>query len=139
MAHRAHNLNPAHDWPRGWNVGGVIFNPIFLKDKIMITPKDIKLNVPRPPVPATVSKDQANNAAMFRGLRELMAVCGENKNDVVDVMINALIDQGANTSASIFDAAVRLECNRTHVAIRLKGGIGVRWTRDSDGIYHNLV
>ena len=66
-------------------------------------------------------------------------LCGENKNDVVDVMINALIDQGVNTSVRIFGAAVRLDCNRAHVAIRLKGGIGVRWTRDSDGIYHNLV
>ena len=105
----------------------------------MISTKDIKLNVTQPPVPATVSNDQADNAAMFRGLRELMAVCGDNQHDVVDVMINALIDQGVNTSARIFGAAVRLDCNRAHVAIRLKGGLGVRWTRDEDRIYHNLV
>ena len=105
----------------------------------MITPKDTQLNVAQPPVPATVSKDQADNAAMFRGLRELMAVCGDNQHDVVDVLISALIDHDVNTSSQIIGAAIHLDCNRGHVAIRLKGGIGVRWTRDSDGIYHNLV
>ena len=105
----------------------------------MISAKDIKLNVTQPPVPATVSKDQADNAAMFRGLRELMAVCGDNQHDVVDVLISALIDHDVNTSARIIGAGVRLDCNRKHVAIRLKDGLGVRWTRDSNSIYHNLV
>ena len=105
----------------------------------MFSPKDIKLNVTQPPVPATVSDDQADRAAMFRGLRELMAVCGENQHDVVDVLISALIDHDVNTSSRIIGAGVQLDCNRKHVAIRLKGGLGVRWTKDSDGIYHNLV
>ena len=105
----------------------------------MISAKDIKLKVTQPPVPATVSNDQADKAAMFRGLRELMAVCGDNQHDVVDVLINALIDLDVNTASRIIGAGVRLDCKRGHVAIRLKGGIGVRWTRDSDGIYHNLV
>ena len=105
----------------------------------MITPKDTQLNVAQPPVPATVSKDQADNAAMFRGLRELMAVCGDNQHDVVDVLISALIDHDVNTRARIIGAGVRLDCHRGHVAMRLKGGLGVRWTRDEDGIYHNLV
>ena len=105
----------------------------------MISAKDIKLNVTRPPVPATVSKDQADRAAMFRGLRELMAVCGDNQHDVVDVLINALIDLDVNTASRIIGAGVRLDCKRGHVAIRLKGGIGVRWTRDSDGTYRNLM
>ena len=105
----------------------------------MISAKDIKLNVTRPPVPATVSKDQADNAAMFRGLRELMAMCGDNKHDVVDVLISALIDHDVNTSSRIIGAGVRLDCHGGHVAIRLKGGLGVRWTKDSDHTYHNLV
>ena len=105
----------------------------------MITPKDTQLNVTQPPVPATVSNDQADKAAMFRGLRELMAVCGDNQHDVVDVLINALIDLDVNTASRIIGAGVRLDCKRGHVAIRLKGGLGVRWTRDEDGIYHNLV
>ena len=105
----------------------------------MISAKDIKLNVAQPPVPPTVSKDQADNAAMFRGLRELMAVCGDNQHDVVDVLISALIDLDVNTASRIIGAGVRLDCKRGHVAIRLKDGLGVRWTKDSDGIYHNLV
>ena len=105
----------------------------------MISAKDIKLNVNQPPVPATVSKDQADNAAMFRGLRELMAVCGDNQHDVVDVLISALIDHDVNTRARIIGAGVRLDCHRGHIAIRLKGGLGVRWTRDEHRIYHNLV
>ena len=105
----------------------------------MISTKDIKLNVTQPPVPATVSNDQADNAAMVRGLRELMAVCGDNQHDVVDVLISALIDHDVNTSSQIIGAAIHIDCNREHVAIHLKGGIGVRWTRDSNSIYHNLV
>ena len=105
----------------------------------MISAKDIKLKVTQPPVPAKVSNDQADKAAMFRGLRELMAVCGDNQHDVVDVLINALIDLDVNTASRIIGAGVRLDCKRGHVAIRLKGGIGVRWTRDSDGTYRNLM
>ena len=105
----------------------------------MISAKDIELNVTQPPVPATVSNDQADKAAMFRGLRELMAVCGDNQHDVVDVLINALIDLDVNTASRIIGAASQLDCNRGHVAIRLKGGLGDRWILDSDGIYHNLV
>ena len=105
----------------------------------MITPKDTQLNVTQPPVPATVSKDQADTAAMFRGLRELMAVCGDNQHDVVDVLISALIDHDVNTRARIIGAAICLDRVRGHVAIRLKEGLGHRWTRDEDGIYHNLV
>ena len=105
----------------------------------MISPKDIKLNVTRPPVPATLSSEQQDNAAMFRSLRDLMDKCGSNKHDMVDVLINALIDHGINTRACIIGAAGQLDFDRGHVAIRLKGGIGVRWTKDSDDIYHNLV
>ena len=105
----------------------------------MITPKDNKLNATQPPVPATLSKDQADNAAMFRGLRELMAACGDNQHDVVDVLISALIDHDVNTRARIIGAAIRLDRDRGHVAIRLKGGLGHRWTRGEDGIYHNLM
>ena len=105
----------------------------------MISAKDTQLNVTQPPVPATVSKDQADNAAMFRGLRELMHACGTNKHDKVDILITALIDKGINTGPRIIGAAIRLDFDRAHVAILLKGGIGLRWTRDSDGVYHNLV
>ena len=62
-----------------------------------------------------------------------------NQHDVVDVLISALIDHDVNTRARIIGAAIRLDRDRGHVAIRLKGGLGHRWTRDEDGIYHNVV
>lgn len=103
----------------------------------MTSVNTIKLT--RPPVLATVSSDQNDNAAMFRGIRELMATCGPNKHDMVDVMINALIYQDVNTRSGIIGAGIRLGCKPGHVAILLKEGIGHRWWRDSDGVYHNLV
>ena len=105
----------------------------------MISAKDIKINVVRPPVPATGSSHEQDNVALFQGLRNLLQTSGNNRNEAVDVLINALIDVGINTRKRIMGAASRLDCNRAHVVIRLNGGVGDRWTRDSDGIYHNLV
>ena len=105
----------------------------------MISAKDININVVRPPVPATESSDERDNAALFRGLRNLLQTSGNNRNEAVDVLINALIDAGINTRSRIRGAASRLDCTPAHVVIRLNGGVGDRWTRDSDGIYHNLV
>lgn len=105
----------------------------------MISAKDIKINVVRLPVPATESSDEQLNAALFRGFRNLLQTSGNNRNEAVDVLINAMIDAGINTRSRVVGAATRLDCNRAHVAIRLNGGVGDRWTRDSEGIYHNLV
>ena len=105
----------------------------------MISAKDININVVRPPVPATESSDERDNAALFRGLRNLLQTSGENKNEAVDVLINALIDLGINTRSRIMGAASRLDCKSAHVVIRLNGGDGMRWKRNADGTYRNLV
>lgn len=105
----------------------------------MISAKDIKINVVRPPVPATISGNEQDSAALFRGLRTLLQTSGDDKNHAVDVLINALIDAGINTRKRIMGAANHLDCSSVHVVIRLNGGVGDRWTRDSEGIYNNLV
>lgn len=76
---------------------------------------------------------------MFHGIRKLMAEYGPNQNVMVDLMINALIYQEINTTSGIIGAGIRLDCNRGHVAIRLKYGLGSMWSQDSGGIYHNLI
>ena len=103
----------------------------------MVSAKDIIIS--RPTAPATMAGNAQDNALMFRALRDLMHACGTNKHDKVDVLITALIDKGINTGSRIIGAASRLDCDRAHVAIRLKGGLGDRWTRDNDGTYRNLM
>lgn len=105
----------------------------------MVSAKDIIITVARSPVPATESSDEQDNATLFRGFRNLLQTSGSNTNEAVDVLINAMIDAGINTRSRMRSAANSLDCNPAHVVIRLNGGVGYRWTRDSDGIYHNLV
>ena len=105
----------------------------------MISAKDIKINIVRPPVPTTVSCDEQDNAAIFRGLRTLLQTSGDDKNYVADVLINALIDLGINTRSRIKGAASCLDCNSAHVVIRLNKGDGLRWKRNTDGTYRNLA
>ena len=115
------------------------FSHFFLKVKIMVSAKDIIITVARSPVPATESSDEQDNATLFRGFRNLLQSSGNNRNEAVDVLINAMIDAGINTRSRMRSAANSLDCNPAHVVIRLNAGVGDRWTRDSDGIYHNLV
>ncbi len=94
-----------------------------------------------PPAAATLPIDAPEEVvnALFRDFRDLMQACGTNKNDKADVLITALIDAGINTGPRIIGAAKRLDLDGQHAGIRLKEGIGQRWSRDRYGKYRNLM
>lgn len=104
----------------------------------MTCDNDIAITLPIPDILPDDVPDTALNA-IFRDLRILKRVSGPNKNDEADVLISALIDRGINTGPRIIGAAKRLDLDGRHAGIRLREGIGHRWSRDKDGTYRNLM
>ena len=77
------------------------------------------------------------------GLRKLLLALGPdvNKNDQVDVLIEALLWHGVTASADVIQIAKELGFDQRHVSIRLAKGAGKnpdrhRWWRDPKEQYH---
>lgn len=102
---------------------------------------EISSIVPALPVPERLSSDAPPEEvnALFGRLRQLMEVCRVvNKNDRLNVLIAACIDEGINTGRRIVGVAKRLDFDVTHARISLNKGIDDKWSRDENGTYRNL-
>lgn len=83
----------------------------------------------------------AANPALLHRLAALLQKCQpvSNKHDQVTVLIHACIDEGIQEGRPIVDVVSSLGFNPGHVRIILKGGLGDRWHRGSDGRYATLA
>ena len=87
--------------------------------------------------------DDQTPTEVFNRLYDLKAACGSNKNDCVDVLIEACIAEGLDTRSQIVRALRELGFGNEHVNIRLKKGTGVypegfRWSLGANGRYKLL-
>ena len=77
---------------------------------------------------------------ILKRLHALKAACGSNKNDCVDVLIEACVAEGLDTRSQIVRALRELGFGNDHVNIRLNKGTGVhpegfRWSLGANGRY----
>ena len=84
----------------------------------------------------------SNDDSILQRLRELMAVCGPNKNDSGIVLTSACIDEGVNGGSKIISMLVKLGFDPQHIGLMLHHNTGSNperyyWYRDEANAYCN--
>lgn len=76
------------------------------------------------------------------GIGRMLDSCGaSNRNDLLIIAIEALIEAGGYTGPGIVSAAIALGFKASHAGVILSANRGRspdrhRWQRDSDGVYY---
>lgn len=89
-------------------------------------------------ISAPDASERNARTALFRRLRELKRACGRNQHDQVTILIDALLDEGIDTSPRILGVLKQLDFVHAHAVLILKNGLTTRrWTRDIEGRYRH--